>query len=100
MLDHSAYILIAIGSFIFIISFIGYCGALQENRVLLTAYGLFLIIIFALQVILRIIYNLREYWYSFQITGIVLSGVYRSQADGHVRLMLKKVESTPAIFGS
>jgi len=77
VLDHSAYILIAIGSFIFIISFIGYCGALQENRVLLTAYGLFLIIIFALQ-----------------ITGIVLSGVYRNQADGHARMVLKKSIST------
>jgi len=49
-LDHAAYILIAVGAFIFIISFLGYCGALQENKVLLTAYGLFLIIIFALQV--------------------------------------------------
>ena len=50
VLDHTAYILIAIGAFIFIISFLGYCGALQGNKVLLTAYGLFLIIIFALQV--------------------------------------------------
>ena len=49
-LDHSAYILIAIGAFIFIISFLGYFGSLQENKVLLTAYGLFLLIIFALQV--------------------------------------------------
>ena len=50
VLDHTAYILIAIGSFIFIISFLGYCGSLQESRVLLTSYGLFLIIIFVLQV--------------------------------------------------
>jgi hypothetical protein len=50
VLDHAAYILIAIGFFIFIISFLGYCGAIQENKVLLTAYGLFLIIIFALEV--------------------------------------------------
>eukprot|EP00092_Neocalanus_flemingeri_P034162 GFUD01037150.1.p1 GENE.GFUD01037150.1~~GFUD01037150.1.p1 ORF type:complete len:287 (+),score=63.87 GFUD01037150.1:215-1075(+) len=73
LLDHTAYILIAIGAFIFIISFLGYCGALQENRVLLTAYGLFLLIIFALQ-----------------ITGIVLSVVYRTQADEQVRVTLKK----------
>ena len=50
VLDHTAYILIAIGGFVFIISFLGYCGALQESRLMLTAYGLFLIIIFALQV--------------------------------------------------
>ena len=50
VLDHTAYILIAIGGFVFIISFLGYCGSLQESRVMLTSYGLFLIIIFALQV--------------------------------------------------
>ena len=50
VLDHTAYILIAIGGFIFIISFLGYCGSLQESRVLLTSYGLFLIIVFILQV--------------------------------------------------
>ena len=50
VLDHTAYILIAIGGFVFIISFLGYCGSLQESRLMLTAYGLFLIIIFALQV--------------------------------------------------
>ena len=49
-LDHIAYILIAIGGFIFLVSFLGYCGSLQESRVMLTSYGLFLIIIFALQV--------------------------------------------------
>ena len=54
-LDHSAYILIAIGAFIFIISFLGYFGSLQENKVLLTAYGLFLLIIFGLQVPTRLI---------------------------------------------
>jgi len=77
VLDHTAYILIAIGAFIFIISFLGYCGALQSNKVLLTTYGLFLIIIFALQ-----------------ITGIVLSLVYRKQADEQVRTLLKRSLST------
>ena len=48
--DNAAYILIAIGFIVFIISFLGYFGSLQENTVLLTAYGLFLIIILALQV--------------------------------------------------
>ena len=53
VLDHSAYILVAVGGFIFIISFLGYCGSIKESRVLLTAYGIFLIIIFCLQVIYK-----------------------------------------------
>ena len=72
VLDHTAYILIAIGGFIFIISFLGYCGSLQESRVLLTSYGLFLIIIFILQ-----------------IAGIICCVVYRRQADDQVRKGLK-----------
>ena len=50
VIEQAAYILIAIGAFILIISVLGYCGALKESRVLLTAYGIFLIIIFLLQV--------------------------------------------------
>merc|ERR1712241_78167 len=66
-------ILIAIGGFVFIISFLGYCGSLQESRLMLTAYGLFLIIIFALQ-----------------IAGIVLCVAYREQADQEVRRTLRR----------
>ena len=50
VIEQAAYILIALGAFIFIISFLGYCGAIKESRVLLTSYGIFIIIIFALQV--------------------------------------------------
>jgi tetraspanin-18 len=50
VIEQAAYILIALGAFLFIISFLGYCGAIKESRVLLTAFGIFLIIIFALQV--------------------------------------------------
>ena len=72
VMDHTAYIFIAIGGFIFIISFLGYCGSLQESRVLLTSYGLFLIIIFILQ-----------------IAGIIGCVVYSRQADDQVRSGLK-----------
>jgi tetraspanin-18 len=51
VIEQGAYILIAAGAFIFIISFLGYCGAIKESRVLLTAYGLFIIIISLLQVL-------------------------------------------------
>jgi tetraspanin-18 len=50
VIEQGAYILIAAGAFIFIISFLGYCGAIKESRVLLTAYGLFIIILSLLQV--------------------------------------------------
>lgn len=50
VIEQGAYILIAAGAFIFIISFLGYCGAIKESRVLLTAYGLFIIIIAILQI--------------------------------------------------
>lgn len=72
VLEQAAYLLIAVGSLIFIISFIGYCGALQESRVLLTAYGLFIILVFGLQ-----------------ITAIVLTILYKGQADSHSRAFLK-----------
>lgn len=50
VIEQGAYILIATGAFIFIISFLGYCGAIKESRVLLTAYGLFIIIIAVAQI--------------------------------------------------
>lgn len=68
VIEQGAYILIAAGAFIFIISFLGYCGAIKESRVLLTAYGLFIIIISLLQ-----------------ITAIVLAAVYKQQAESHMK---------------
>jgi hypothetical protein len=52
VIEQGAYMLIACGAFIFVLSFLGYCGAIKESRVLLTAYGLFIIIIVLLQVII------------------------------------------------
>jgi len=72
VIDQAAYILIAVGAFIFIISFLGYCGSIKESRVLLTAYGIFLIIIFALQIAL-----------------ILMCTLYKSQADHHSKGFLK-----------
>jgi len=68
VIDQAGYILIALGAFIFIISFLGYCGAIKESRVLLTAYAIFLIIIFALQV-----------------TLILLCTLYKAKADEHTK---------------
>jgi hypothetical protein len=47
VLANAAYIMIVIGMVVFVISFL---GSLQQNTFILTSYGLFLIIILALQV--------------------------------------------------
>jgi hypothetical protein len=79
MCTQAAYLLIAVGSLVFIISFLGYCGALQvtlllsalqtyslaaqENRVLLTAYGLFITLVFGLQItgiVMIVVYKVRQ----------------------------------------
>ena len=57
LIDQVAYILIALGAFIFIISFLGYCGSIKESRVLLTAYAIFIVIIFCLEVMVMISNN-------------------------------------------
>jgi len=76
VIEQAAYIIIALGAFIFIITFLGYCGAIKESRVLLTAYGIFLIIVFALQ-----------------ITLILLSTIYKSHAEHHSKGFLKSTLS-------
>lgn len=68
MIEQGAYILIAAGAFIFIISFLGYCGAIKESRVLLTAYGLFIVIIALLQ-----------------IATIVMAAIYKHEAETHTK---------------
>jgi tetraspanin-18 len=72
VLEQAAYLLIAVGSLIFVIAFLGYCGALQESRVLLTAYALFITLMFGLQ-----------------IAAIVLTVLYQGEADEHTRNLLK-----------
>ncbi len=42
VITQSAYLLIAAGAFIFIVSFLGYCGAVKESRVLLGLVGIWL----------------------------------------------------------
>ncbi|XP_064597593.1 CD82 antigen-like [Liolophura sinensis] len=43
----AAYVLIGIGSFVFLIGFLGCCGAATENKCLLGSYIVFLVVIFA-----------------------------------------------------
>jgi len=72
VLEHAGYLLVAVGALIFVISFLGYCGALQESRVLLTAYGLFTLLMLGLQV-----------------AALTLVVVYQGPADSHSRTLLQ-----------
>merc|ERR1719216_590083 len=75
VLEQAGYLLIAVGSLIFVIAFLGYCGALQESRVLLTAYALFITLMFGLQ-----------------IAAIVLAILYQGKADEHTRRELRPAD--------
>ena len=68
VIEQGAYILIAVGAFIFFVSFLGYCGAIKESRVLLTAYGLFVVIIAVLQ-----------------IAFIVVAAINKVKAEGYIK---------------
>jgi len=50
VITQAAYMLIAAGAFVFIVSFLGYCGAVKESRVLLGLYGSFVLLIVALEI--------------------------------------------------
>ena len=93
VIEQAAYILIAASAFIFIISFLGYCGAIKESRVLLTAYGIFLIIIFALQVCSVFYHKFVIIFQIPQIALILLCTLYKSQADHHSKGFLKSTLS-------
>ncbi|CAO1373824.1 unnamed protein product [Diamesa serratosioi] len=51
LIDQSVYILIAIGGLMFLLGFLGYCGAIRESQCMLSLYGVCLIIILVLEVI-------------------------------------------------
>ncbi|XP_055339514.1 CD151 antigen-like [Paramacrobiotus metropolitanus] len=50
MLQQAAYLLIASGVIVFVVAFLGCCGALKEWRPLLITYAIFLIIILGLEI--------------------------------------------------
>ncbi|XP_021937297.1 CD82 antigen-like isoform X2 [Zootermopsis nevadensis] len=76
VIEQAAYILIAAGAFMFLVSFLGYCGALRESRCLLTCYGVFLLIILLME-----------------ITAGGLAAAYRSEAEKETRVFLKSTIS-------
>lgn len=67
-----AYILMAVGGSMFVLSILGYCGALRESRCLLGFYGALLVLILILE-----------------ITAGGLAFFYKDRAEDEVRAILK-----------
>jgi tetraspanin-18 len=82
VIEQGSYLLIAVGAFMFIVSFLGYCGALRESQCLLTTYGILLLIILLVE-----------------ITVGCLTVAYKPKAEEETRKLLKstidKYYSTP-----
>ncbi|XP_022083557.1 tetraspanin-1-like isoform X2 [Acanthaster planci] len=51
ILESGAYFIIALGAFIFVVSFLGCCGAWMENRLMLIIYFIIVLLIFIAQLI-------------------------------------------------
>ncbi|XP_037820281.1 tetraspanin-18 [Lucilia sericata] len=51
VIEQMAYVLIAIGGIMFLMSFLGYCGAIRESRCLLTTYGVFMILLLIAEIV-------------------------------------------------
>jgi len=51
LIEQAAYVLIGFGGFIFLLSFLGYCGAVKESRFLLGFYTFLLTLIFILEIV-------------------------------------------------
>ncbi|CAH2011528.1 unnamed protein product [Acanthoscelides obtectus] len=60
VIEQVSYAILAIGILIFLVSFLGYCGALKESQCMLTTYGILLIVILVLEIaagILAVVYK-------------------------------------------
>lgn len=51
VIEQMAYVLIAIGGIMFLMSFLGYCGAIRESRCLLSTYGVFMILLLVAEIV-------------------------------------------------
>ncbi|KAL1506827.1 hypothetical protein ABEB36_006117 [Hypothenemus hampei] len=71
-IQQASYILIAIGAFTFLISFLGYCGALKESQCMLTLYGILLIVILIME-----------------IAAGVVAAIYKTKAEEQTKNLLK-----------
>ncbi|KAG0711149.1 Tetraspanin-1 [Chionoecetes opilio] len=82
IMEQGAYVLIAAGGLVFLIGFLGCCGAAMESRTLLTLYGLLITVIFILEG-----------------TAGALAAVYKEEAkqelQNFLKFSLREYYSTP-----
>ena len=66
MFEVACYVLIGIGAFVFIVGFLGCCGAIKESKCMLGLYIFFLVIVFIVELaagILAAVYKDRVWGY-------------------------------------
>ncbi|XP_071962981.1 tetraspanin-18-like [Antedon mediterranea] len=82
LLEYSSYILLGAGSFIFIVAFMGCCGAISECRWLLGLYFVFLFIVFCAQVTAGVFASLFSMEFEEAVDENMLSGFKQAYGDG------------------
>jgi Tetraspanin family len=92
-------IVICLGVFIFIISFIGSCGSLQEKRILLETYSICLLVLVLFQVVLSVLIFLflddinKDSMRSF-------NKIWRSRGFSDNRIMIEMIQENLECCGS
>lgn len=84
VIEQVSYILIAIGALMFLVSFLGYCGALRESQCMLTTYGILLLIILILEITvgcLAVIYKTKAEEETKNILKSTLAKYYNQSAE-------------------
>ncbi|CAG9764589.1 unnamed protein product [Ceutorhynchus assimilis] len=80
-IKQATYVLIAVGAFMFLVSFLGYCGALKESQCMLTLYGILLIVILIMEIAagsLAVIYKSKAETETKHILKLSLEKYYNS----------------------
>lgn len=81
-LFYAVYIIIAVGGALFLIGFLGCCGAVNENKCLLGTFFAFVLILFLLE-----------------IAGAVLAVVMKNEAENEARKSMARYDSDKEVKG-
>lgn len=79
MLDYAAYLIIAVGAFVFLVGFLGCCGAIKENKCCLGLYIFFLLIVMAAELAAGVLILV----YKDQILGEVTTGLLKELKENN-----------------
>lgn len=92
-------IVICLGIFIFLISFIGSCGSIQENRILLETYGICLLVLVLFQIILAsLIYLFLDDINRDSVRSF--NKIWRTRALSDNRMMLEMIQENLECCGA